>query len=235
MAKRPLVYDLGMNNGDDTEYYLTKGYRVVAVEANIRLCAEVERRFADAIDDGRLEVLNLALADQEGEIEFYVNTRSHVKSTIFPQELESGLWEKTVVRARRFTQVLDEKGPEPEYIKIDVEGFDAKILSELHRAGIRPKYISAEAHTVDTYCHLVAMGYQQFKLVAGESVHKDYADTSIEALDGTRQSFRFRQHSAGPFGDDIRGPWLDKNQILWHWLGRATLYGPSWFDIHARR
>ena len=29
-----LVYDVGMNNGDDTAYYLRMGYRVVAFEAN---------------------------------------------------------------------------------------------------------------------------------------------------------------------------------------------------------
>ena len=28
-----LIYDVGMNNGDDTAYYLHKGFRVVAVEA----------------------------------------------------------------------------------------------------------------------------------------------------------------------------------------------------------
>ena len=27
-----LVYDLGMHNGDDTDYYLHKGYRVIAVD-----------------------------------------------------------------------------------------------------------------------------------------------------------------------------------------------------------
>ena len=29
-----LVYDVGMHRGDDTAYYLHKGYRVVGVQAN---------------------------------------------------------------------------------------------------------------------------------------------------------------------------------------------------------
>jgi len=37
---QPIIYDVGMNNGDDCEYYLTKGYRVVAVEANPALASE---------------------------------------------------------------------------------------------------------------------------------------------------------------------------------------------------
>ena len=31
---RELIYDVGMNTGDDTAYYLNRGYRVVAIEAN---------------------------------------------------------------------------------------------------------------------------------------------------------------------------------------------------------
>jgi len=34
-----LVYDVGMNNGDDTAYYLSLGFRVIAIEANPELVA----------------------------------------------------------------------------------------------------------------------------------------------------------------------------------------------------
>lgn len=36
-----VIYDFGMNNGDDTEYYLLKGANVVGVDANLALCDEV--------------------------------------------------------------------------------------------------------------------------------------------------------------------------------------------------
>ena len=32
-----------MNNGDDTDFYLKKGFKVVAVEANGRLCEDRRR------------------------------------------------------------------------------------------------------------------------------------------------------------------------------------------------
>ena len=35
--KRDLIYDIGMNNGDDTAFYLIRGYRVLAIEANPEL------------------------------------------------------------------------------------------------------------------------------------------------------------------------------------------------------
>ena len=34
-----LVFDIGLNNGDDTAYYLHLGYRVIGVEANPLLVA----------------------------------------------------------------------------------------------------------------------------------------------------------------------------------------------------
>ena len=49
-----LIIDIGTNNGDDTAYYLEKGFNVVAVEANPSLCATLASRFAAEIRDGRL-------------------------------------------------------------------------------------------------------------------------------------------------------------------------------------
>ncbi len=43
------IIDLGMNNGDDTAFYLAKGYNVVAVEANPHLVAAARVRFAKDI------------------------------------------------------------------------------------------------------------------------------------------------------------------------------------------
>ena len=32
--QKDLIYDIGMHNGENTEYYLKRGFRVIAVEAN---------------------------------------------------------------------------------------------------------------------------------------------------------------------------------------------------------
>ena len=42
---RSLVYDVGMNNGDDTAYYLHLGYRVVAIDADPTLIERAKLRF----------------------------------------------------------------------------------------------------------------------------------------------------------------------------------------------
>lgn len=48
-----IVFDVGMNNGDDSAYYLSKGYRVIAVEANPALVEKARIRFAREIATGR--------------------------------------------------------------------------------------------------------------------------------------------------------------------------------------
>jgi spermidine synthase len=41
-----LIYDIGMHDGSDSEFYLRKGYRVVAVEANPKLVEACRERLA---------------------------------------------------------------------------------------------------------------------------------------------------------------------------------------------
>ena len=69
-----LVFDLGLHHGLDTEFYLRKGFRVVALEARPDFCAEVSARFAAEVEAGRLTVVPCALYPRGGEtISFWVN------------------------------------------------------------------------------------------------------------------------------------------------------------------
>lgn len=45
-----VIYDFGMHNGDDVEYYLKKGRKIVGVEANPSLVALCADRFRSEID-----------------------------------------------------------------------------------------------------------------------------------------------------------------------------------------
>src|SRR5262245_43578507 len=57
-AVADLIYDVGMEDGTDTGFYLKKGFRVVAVEADPELASRARERFSDEIAAGRLVVLN---------------------------------------------------------------------------------------------------------------------------------------------------------------------------------
>jgi len=231
-----VIYDVGMNNGDDCAYYLKKGFAVVAMEANPALCDAASRRFEAAIAAGSLTILNLGIADFSGAATFYVHRTNSVLSTFVKLEDRVGYtgtlpedeFTPIQIATRRLSDVVADYGA-PHYVKIDIEGFDARCLADLRRAGMMPAYISAEAHTIETYYHLVAMGYRKFKMVAGETVQTDYAAHRIGCLDGGQAMHDFPAHSAGPFGEDVHGPWLDKDAILARWLER----GKGWFDLHA--
>jgi len=61
-----LIYDVGMDNGDDSEFYLSKGFRVVAVEADPDLCRAAEERFEPFIRSGQLTIVNRAIVGKAG-------------------------------------------------------------------------------------------------------------------------------------------------------------------------
>ena len=76
-----LIYDAGMNNGDDTAYYLSRGFRTVAIEANPELASQAKTRFAREIASGRLIILNVGIADREGELPFWICETNHRSSS----------------------------------------------------------------------------------------------------------------------------------------------------------
>ena len=67
LVHQDLIYDVGMNNGDDTAYYLQRGFRVVAIEADARLAKCAVERFGAQISSGQLRILNIGIAAEEGD------------------------------------------------------------------------------------------------------------------------------------------------------------------------
>ena len=44
-----LIFDIGMNHGEDSEFYLCKGFHVIAIECNPNLVDDVSARLAPYI------------------------------------------------------------------------------------------------------------------------------------------------------------------------------------------
>lgn len=239
MSDKGTIYDLGSNNGDDLPYYLMKGLRVVAVEANPGLCDHIRQRFAEPLGTGQLVVVNAVLSNQHhaDPVTFYLHKFNHVLSQ-FPPPLDDnpasetyrGNYHPIQLGAVTPADVVRAHG-EPHYIKIDVETYDEAILANLFAAGIRPPYISAESHSIDVFASLVAVGgYRRFKLVDGGSVPDRYANHVVETPIG-QMLHNFPYHSAGPYGEDIPGDWLGPNDFFY----LLASQGLGWKDIHAKR
>jgi FkbM family methyltransferase len=196
-----LIFDIGMNNGDDTAYYLRKGYQVVAVEADPKLCAAARSRFAHEIDDGRLVVENVGIANHEGELRFWVSNKS-VWSSFDSENANKGRShaKPITVQASRFATLLGRHGV-PYFLKIDIEGNDRLCLRDLSE-DTRPQFVSIELSHKDGYVDidlLAWLGYDSFKCVR----QNDFYLINLSNLD---QQFEIRRQFAkfGPFGQHLR-------------------------------
>ena len=73
-----LIYDIGMHRGEDTGFYLRKGFKVIGFEANPHLVEQCKIRFQAAIAAGRLHLIEGAIAPEAlGEaIKFFISSIS---------------------------------------------------------------------------------------------------------------------------------------------------------------
>lgn len=226
-----VIYDIGSNNGDDIPYYLLKSQKVVAVEANPILAKQICERFQQHVVSGRLVVENCVVTPRptQGSVHFYLNRQSHLQSQFEkPSQDNAARFDEVLLPARDILAIIEEHG-DPYYLKSDIEGCDADLLKALFSAGIRPPFVSAESHTIEGFCAMVAIGgYRAFKLVDGATVPLLYKNASIQGRHGAAP-YSFPPHSAGPFGDDIHGPWFPANSFS-RLLG---LECTGWKDVHA--
>ncbi len=232
MANR-IIYDLGANNGDDIPYYLHKADRVVAVEANPVLCELINTRFAADIQAGRLVVENCVVTAEGdgGVVDFYIHQSDHVLSQLPPPTpANAAHFDKVELPSKNVCDIIRSHG-EPHYIKIDIEHYDAAILRALFSAGIMPPFISAESHSIEVFALLLLQGrYNAFKLVDGRTVRKVYRNRLITSeTQGDPIQYSFPYHSAGPFGDDVDGPWMVADDFV----RVLAIEGLGWKDIHA--
>jgi FkbM family methyltransferase len=225
-----LIYDVGMHNGDDTAYYLAKGAKVVAIEANAALCDAAAQRFAVEIADGRLTLLNVAVGDRDGFAEFYIEHGNGVRSSLLGRPGKASV----TVRVRRLSAIFGEHGL-PDFAKIDVEHVDHLVVEELRQSGKLPAQVSVEAHRIDVVDQLIGAGYRSFRLVNCARVARRFASQTITRINGERVVHAFPHHSSGPFGEDLPEPWYSGPTARTLWLRRREFFGGGWFDIHASR
>lgn len=160
-----LIYDVGLHNGSDTAYYLHKGFRVVAIDANPVLTSAAESRFKTEVDGARLVVLNIGIAETEGTLSFWVNETNDTQSSFDEARAKRyGPCHEILVPCIRLSSVMAEHGV-PYYMKVDIEGYDHLCVNSLTAEDL-PKYISVEVDRErDLVGKLHNLGYTKFKLI----------------------------------------------------------------------
>ncbi len=222
MPSPDLVFDLGMHRGEDTDFYLKKGFRVVAVDANPALCAEAETRFATAISSGALTVVNCAIAAEAGEVTLYADEFT-AWSTIDERwasrnrRREGTTQEEVRVPATTLDALIEEHGA-PYYLKVDIEGMDVVALHGLARVEARPTYVSIESEKVSFRALreeielLADLGYGGFKLVSQRNVPRQRLPRP--AQEGRYVDHAFELGSSGAFGEEAPGEWISADAAI---------------------
>ena len=257
-----LIFDVGVCDGADSAYYLTQAERVVGVEASPIACEDLRRRFASEIAEGRYVLEEVGIAEEPGELGFWV-CDDHAHWSSFKREIASrhGCRHHEVkVPTVRFGDLVRKHGV-PDYCKIDIEGHDVVCLRQLE-PDIAPPYISVELdHESDLIPEMVRLNYQGFKIISQitlspASPHlasllyplpkkiRSFARRADQKLRGRRVdgAWNFPFGSSGTIAEKTPGRWLSARpaQEVCDALTRLDKQYEcqaldDWFDIHARR
>jgi FkbM family methyltransferase len=226
---KDLIYDVGMHRGEDTEFYLRKGFRVVGFEADPEQVNFCRKRFQIAISQGQLSIVEGAITNLDAggagrkRVSFYKNEQVSVWGTLCREWAKR--YEKGGTRSRMievdaidFEDAIKEHGM-PHYMKIDIEGSDMVCLWALRKFRERPDYISIESdkismsnirHEIDLLCDL---GYNSFQAIEQSEIPVSQSPP-FPSREGTFAAQSFELGSSGLFGAELPDKWKPKHQIL---------------------
>jgi len=231
-----LIFDLGFHVGQDTEFYLKKGFWVVAIDANPILIEEGQKKFAAYVAAGRLKLLNIGIGARDETLPFYVNKVLSEWSS-FDKQIGTTRGDYYVIDVplTSLRAVMERYGT-PYYIKIDIEGHDLMAVQSIQAMTDKPRYISIEngqAHQIE---ELFSQGYTKFKFINQAKIQDSQLPTP--AREGASIEYKFPFGCSGPFGEEAAGEWLSREDVLQ--LSNAYWGNPSrdanihgWFDLHA--
>jgi FkbM family methyltransferase len=232
-----LIFDIGMHTGLDSEWYLAKGFRVVAVEANPTLARQGREKFADDIAAGRLIIENVGLAETNGELPFYVNLDNDEWSS-FDRVIgtrQSTRFEVVTVPCMTPARLFERFGV-PYFVKIDIEGFDHLVVRALGRQAGRPRLVSVEDNGFASLAELFNAGCRAFKFM--DQVEKWKIQLPDPPLEGRYVKGRFGACTSGPFGEEVPGAWMDIEEASRFYFQHIRPPGVGlqrhWWDIHGR-
>jgi FkbM family methyltransferase len=174
VSKNDLVFDIGANVGDYTQLFVDLGARVVAVEPNAKLVELLKKvRPFDLV-----AVEGVALGSKEGTADLYVcdhdclTTLSDEWIAVAGRSKRfSGIeWHRKIVVPVSTLDVLIKKFGAPQFIKIDVEGFEREVLKGLSTP---PKFLSFEFNSEFMEAAAACLQLDCFPPDAGFNLVKD--------------------------------------------------------------
>ncbi|AVH67818.1 FkbM family methyltransferase [Nostoc sp. 'Peltigera membranacea cyanobiont' 213] len=217
-----LIIDVGVHTGEDSEFYLKKGFRVIGIEANPDIYEDTKKKLGAYIETGQLILLNVAVSSQNQSVTFYVNLDKSFWSTtsldfVRRNEFFGTSSTAITVEGRTFENILQEFGI-PYYLKVDIEGADILCLQALHKFETKPQFLSIESAQTswnDLLAELALLkelGYKKFKAINQKDVPKQVCP--FPAKEGEYIKHQFEYGASGIFGEETPGNWLSETEVL---------------------
>jgi len=184
VKKDDLCFDIGANFGRRTEIFLKLGARVVAVEPQDACMQELQKKYGN---NKRVVLIKKAVSDNHGEEELMISD-SHTLSSMSKEWIDSikssdmffvstqaFSWQKSArVQVTTLNQLIKECG-KPAFCKIDVEGYEYKVLKSLSEPirVVSFEFTPTQAFilsAINTIEHLASIGEVNFNYSFGESI-----------------------------------------------------------------
>jgi FkbM family methyltransferase len=173
-----LAFDIGAHVGDRIASFRRLGCRVVALEPQPLLARAIRLIHSR---DAQVTLLQAAAGPRDGALTLHVNSRNPTVSTVSPAFVaaadgasgwEDQVWDRIIEVPSTTLDHLIERFGRPAFVKIDVEGFEADVLTGLRQALPALSFEFTTIHRDVAFgclARLTALGPYRFDVALGES------------------------------------------------------------------
>ena len=177
LAKGDIAFDIGAHLGDRSAAFQALGAQVIALEPQPALAKWFQR----LLKSPHISLLPMAVGPEPGYADIAISVGNPTLSTLATEwrslvgERNPGFqrvrWEQTLRVEMTTLDALIEHFGEPRFIKIDVEGFEAKVLQGLSHpvAALSVEFVAGMLEVShDCLAQINRLGDYRFNAIAGE-------------------------------------------------------------------
>ena len=178
VGKNGLAFDIGSHVGDRIGSFRRCGARVVALEPQ-PLCFEVLSELYSR--DGAVKLYNTACGPRAGTLTLHINSSNPTVTTASPDFVkaaegaagwEGQTWDREIIVPVTTLDTLIAEQGMPDFVKIDVEGFEADVLAGLSQplAVLSFEFTTIQREVADACLDCLSqLGRYGFDVALGES------------------------------------------------------------------